>query len=218
MKKETTAMTEQTNIPEFLQDVPAVQAVKAEIVDMENLSKRLESATSYIRKEVGNVAKSFCRIGFKLWEVKENKLYIGQGYKNISEYGEKVLGFRKSSTANYISVCERFSVRKGDKPTAQLMDNFSNFSYGQLSLMLSLPEDKVNEITPEATCKEIREIKKAERGGDDQEAAGAPGVKINPPIVVFERQLTQDNLPIVIKLLRENVGREMYIAVEDIGE
>jgi len=108
------ATENQQQFPEFLQDVPAIEKVEAEIVDMEKLSNRLETATSYIQKEVSNVAKSFCRIGYKLWEVKEDKLYLGQGYKNVSEYGQKVLGFQKSSTANYIAICERFSVYKND--------------------------------------------------------------------------------------------------------
>lgn len=218
MKKEkTTEIMQQNQFPEFLQDVPAVQKVQAEIVSLDDLSKRLEKATTYIQKEVSSVAKSFCRIGFKLWEVKENKLYIGQGYKNISEYGEKMLGFQKSSTANYIAICERFSVHKDDKPTAQLVPNFANFSYGQLSLMLAMPDEKLNDITPDTTCKEIRNIKKsADRDPedpDDSETLSLSSVRVNPPLVVFERVLTNDNLPIVIKLLRENIGRDLYIAV-----
>lgn len=139
-----------------------------------------------------------------------------QGFKNISEYGEKVLGFKKSSTANYIAICERFSVHKDEKPTAQLMDGFSNFSYGQLSVMLALPEEKVKEVTPDKTCKEIREMKK--ESGEESESAETSGLpedyEAHPPIEVFSRTLTKENIALVISLLRENIGKEISIYVE----
>lgn len=184
-------------------------------VDLEKLSKRLDDATTYIRREVRTVAKSFCKIGFKLWEIKENKLYELQGYKNISEYGEKVLGFKKSSTANYIAICDRFSARKDGKPTATLCENYASFSYGQLSVMLSLPEDKVKDVTPDKTCREIRDMKKESSDSVlDEEGEGASVTEIRTPIELFSRVLTQDNLVLVIKVLRENVGKEISIYVE----
>ena len=183
---------------------------------VEKQISQLSSATAYIGKEVESVAKSFCKIGFKLWEVKEKELFKAQGFKNISEYGEKVLGFKKSSTANYIAICERFSVHKDEKPTAQLMAGFSSFSYGQLSVMLALPEDKVKEVTPDKTCKEIREMKKdSSEESESAEMSGLPeDYEAHPPIEVFSRTLTKENMALVISLLRENIGKEISIYVE----
>lgn len=138
----------------------SVPAKPSEIIDPVKLSERLDNVTKNIRNEIERMNKSFVRIGYELYKVRDGKLYLGQDFKNVYEYGEKVLGFQKSSVASYISVCERFSVLKDEKPTAKLNSDYENFTYGQLSLMLSLPSEKLSEITPEKTCKEIREIKK----------------------------------------------------------
>lgn len=181
--------------------------------------KRLEESTDYIRKEISAVATSFCRIGFKLYEIKDKELYNAQGFKNISEYGEKVLGFKKSSTANYIAICERFSELKNGKPTPRLASSFAAFGYSQLSVMLALPESKVEQVKPDMTVKEIRSLKDAE--SKKAPTTSVPeydnhGHKIeysDPPVVIFDRVLTEENLVILIKLLRENVGKEICVEI-----
>lgn len=217
-----------------------------EIIDVKALSERLDKATGYIRKEVGTVAKSFCRIGFKLWEIRENKLYLGQGFKNVYEYGESVLRLQKTSVASYIAVCERFSLSDKDgKPTCLLDSRYANYSYGQLSLMLSVPDEKLSEIEPDFTCKEIRELKKLvnSESGDklEKESVTAPknGGKsdnkpdkpkksrrgynddfVDPlaPTELFNRVLKKEDVVIIIKMLRENIGREVSIYVESVSD
>ena len=188
-------------------------------VDMAKLSERLENATTYIRREVTTVSKSFCKIGFKLWEVREDKLFEAHGFKNVYEYGEKVLGFKKTSTGAYISVCERFSIYKNGRPSASLSPDLNGFSYGQLQLMASMPEDQIKDISPDTTCKEIRELKRVSKITDSVEDKkdSAPAVvpEINPPFEVFSRVLTKENMAMVIKLLGENIGHEITIYVED---
>jgi hypothetical protein len=136
----------------------------AEILNPAEMSKRLESATAYIKNEVSNAAQSFLRIGFKLWQVREDKLYIGGNFGSVVEYAGSAFGLQKSSVQNYIAVCERYSEKDKDgKPTDKLAGGYSGFSYGQLSIMLPLPDEKVQDISPGLTCKEIREIKKEEQ-------------------------------------------------------
>lgn len=147
---------------------------KPEIIDPAAISKRLETATKNICKEIGGVAKSFYKIGYELYKVSEEKLYIAQNFKSVAEYGEKILGFQKSSVANYISICERLGVKKNDNPTAQLLPEFANFSYGQLTLMLALPAEEYSKITPDKTCSEIRKIKKSVKSSGSSGSSGSP--------------------------------------------
>jgi hypothetical protein len=221
VKKTAENQTAQTALPEFLEETEAGKELILRKQEEEKLSRQLDKTTEFIRKEVASVAKGFCRIGYKLWEARENKLYEGQGFKNVYQYAESVLGFKKATTANYIGICEKFSVHKDGKPTLQLVSAFSTFSHGQLSEMLTIPEEKLNDVTPDMKCKDIRKMKNTEtvEDGDEEsgENEGTHVKKANPAISIFERILTRDNLSIVHKLLQENIGREISIFVEDNG-
>lgn len=224
----------QAGFPDFLQDTKIVKQqqaqAQAEIIDIGKLSSQLDKTTGFIRKEVGNVAKSFCRIGFKLWEVREQKQYLGQEYKNVYEYAENALGFKKASTANYISVCERFSVQKDNKPTSQLLPNFANFSYTQLSEMLPLSDEKITEITPETTCKDIRRIKKAakgnlESGGEQEQGEQAEledgkgkqdekGLFVAIDDLIFNQEFTGVNADVIHAAMFKYIGYEIKVYVK----
>lgn len=190
------------------------QSTGMEIVaqdDMELLANNLSAATEYIREAVDVVAHCFCRIGFKLLEVRENQWYKALGFKSVTEYGEKVLGFKKSSVSNYIMICERFSVYIGSKPTPCLSDDFSSFSYTQLSEMLTLPAEKIHSVTPDMTCKEVRALKKQEV--DEEEEEDEEEEDLEQPYNLFCRVLTENNLDTVINLLKDVIGKDIQIIV-----
>lgn len=216
--KKKTSKAEHAANPDHIPTVPAeIMEVQTSLVpanDQIFTTKvdLLHQATDRIRGEVDAIAKSFCKIGFNLWEIKHENLFESDGYRNISEYGEHVLGFKKSSTANYIAICERFSVRIDGKPTAQLMEGFSNFSYGQLSVMLSLPESKIKDVTPDMTVNAVRALKK---DGEPEESGDTKTSDMpDPPVKIFSRTLTAGTIDIAIKLLQDNLGKEISIYVE----
>lgn len=182
------------------------------LVPQDHNLNSMNAATAYIREQIDIVAQSFCKIGFKLWEVKENHWYKSLGFKGVGEYGEKVLGFKKSSVSNYISICERFSVLVDGKPTAELREDFSAFSYTQLSEMLTLPNDKISDVTPDMTCKEVRALKKdAEHEQEDE--AEQEVFEDGQPYNLFARTLTQGNFETVVNLLKDVIGKEIQIIV-----
>jgi hypothetical protein len=98
-------------------------------------------------------------------EVREKKLYLGDkdnNYKNVYEYAEKTLGFKKASTTNYIAICERFT----DKSSGALLPEYSKYSYTQLAEALPIADLEKSGVTPDLTVKEIRTIKKALKKGE----------------------------------------------------
>ena len=54
----------------------AKEAENVKAINIAEYSKRLEVATEYIQNEVRNASQSFLRIGFKLWEIREEKLHL----------------------------------------------------------------------------------------------------------------------------------------------
>lgn len=121
----------------------------------------LNSTTEKINKTLGKIKEDFLYIGFLLWEVREYKFYESKGYGSVVEYAEKELNFKKSSTYNFISVCEKFSCKKDNgNPTMNLDSKYKDFSFGQLIEIKSLSEDKLESIDSNMSTRDIREKKK----------------------------------------------------------
>lgn len=115
--------------------------------------------TTNIRKALKNVVEDFIRIGFWLWEIRENHYYKDMGFADVVEYAEKELNLKRSSTFNFIKVCETYSEHSKGKPTAVLKKHYRNYSGSQLTEMLSLSPADREKITPDISVKQIRDKK-----------------------------------------------------------
>ena len=68
--------------------------------------------TEKIKKAMYETAKQFVYIGFLLWEVQEYGYYSEKGYADVYEYAETELGFKRSSTKNFIAINIKFGSRE----------------------------------------------------------------------------------------------------------
>lgn len=123
--------------------------------------------TEKIKKAMYETAKQFVYIGFLLWEVQEYGYYSEKGYADVYEYAETELGFKRSSTKNFIAINIKFGSREVkdgwnmiQQRTMFLQPKYEKFSYSQLCEMLSMSAAKRETVTPDMTIKQIREIKK----------------------------------------------------------
>lgn len=121
----------------------------------------LNSTTDKINKTLSKIKEDFVYIGFLLWEVREYKFYESKGYSSVVEYAEKELNFKKTSTYNFISVCEKFSTKKENgNPTMNLDSKYKDFSFSQLVEIKTLPVEQLNSFSPSMSKRDIREKKK----------------------------------------------------------
>ena len=124
--------------------------------------------TEKIKLAMYEVAKSFVYIGFLLWEVQEYRYYVTTGYKDVYDYAQQELGFKRTSTKNFINVATVFGNKyyKSEVashaflPTMQLKPEYKDFNYSQLVEMLSMSDKKRSQVTPNMTVRQIRELKK----------------------------------------------------------
>lgn len=149
---------EEEYIPDEYEDKP-----KPEVTYLDGPN----GVTEKIKKAMYETAKQFVYIGFLLWEVQEYGYYSEKGYADVYEYAETELGFKRSSTKNFIAINIKFGSReiKNGWNTIQqrtmfLQPKYEKFSYSQLCEMLSMSETKRKIITPDMTVKQIREIKR----------------------------------------------------------
>ena len=137
---------------------------------------QLEKTTNRIKQCVYNITSNFIEIGFRLWECEHYHYYSEMGYESVCDYAAAELGFKKSSTRNFIRVYDRFCNHDIVKRAAIkhnhgysraagiycLLDEYKNFSYSQLAELLSLSDEQIKVIEPksEDTIKQLREKKK----------------------------------------------------------
>lgn len=140
----------------------------------------LANATDSINQSLLKGAASFCEIAYTLKEVEVHDLTANTEYKNVTDYAEKVFGFKHAQTSNYIKLAKRFLIANSNESKLAFNNAVGNnhFSVSQLTETLTLPEKVANElieagaINDQQTIKQIREIvkkKKAELRGETAE-------------------------------------------------
>ena len=88
------------------------------------------------------------------------ELYREDGYGSIWEFAEDNYGIRKSTASRWMAMNDKFS-QGGNSPN--LADEFKGFEKSQLQEMLYLDDKQIEEVTPDMTVKEIREVRKPEK-------------------------------------------------------
>ena len=123
--------------------------------------------TEKIKKAMFESAKQFVYIGFLLKEVRDYKYYEEGGYESVYSYAEYELGFKKSSTKNFIAIAEKFGVQKytfqgirRESQTMSLQQEYKDFNYSQLVELLAMSDTQRAKAKPEMTIKQLREIKR----------------------------------------------------------
>lgn len=133
-----------------------------ENLSVDHLSGEM-GVTQKVKRAMQDAARQFVYIGFLLWEVKQYEYFYEGNYNSVYEYAEAELGFKRSSTKNFIAICENFC-RKDQNfkelPTMFLDERWSDFHYSQLTEMLSMSEKQREEAKPDMTIKQLRQLKK----------------------------------------------------------
>ena len=115
-----------------------------------------KEANTYIGNSSSVMAREYVATGFWFRHIRDNKMYLEDGYKNIYEFALEKHGYQKSTVNHCMRVNEQFS--KGGR-SPMLDARYSGFSRSQLQEMLYLQEDKRDDVTPDMTVKEIRSMK-----------------------------------------------------------
>ena len=123
-----------------------------------------------IRKELNNVKHSFVRVGYYLRKVRDEKLYLQDGYSSLTEFAKAEFNMGASFVSRMISINEKFSL---EGYSEQMDPRFEDFRQGALTEMLALPDPDLEMVTPEMAREDIRELKRfnAQNAEAEKEAA-----------------------------------------------
>ena len=119
-----------------------------------------DQAKNFIATSIKDIARSFVKIGYYLKYIKEKELYKEDGYRDIWEFAFDTYGISRSTASRYIAINDRFS-EHGNSPV--LAAAYQDYSKSKLQEMLYLTDEQIENVTPEMTVKEIREIRETEQ-------------------------------------------------------
>lgn len=127
----------------------------------------------YIHTDLKEINKSFTRLAFHLYELKQYYKRAGSffcGWYDFYKLCDANFGLDKTQVSRLLSIASLF-MRPDDSPFDPpkmfLNDKYKDFSYSQLCEMISMqPQDRVH-IKPDMTISQIREYKKARKQKSD---------------------------------------------------
>lgn len=123
-----------------------------------------------INTELCKVEKSYLNIAFKLNRIYQDKLYKLSDYQNIYEFAKNEYSLARGTCNNYINICARFGYTDPETGVCEtLMDKYKDYSSSKLVIMVSMPDDLIEQLNPKMT---VREIKEMRRLHTDEKAAG----------------------------------------------
>lgn len=116
----------------------------------------LDDAKAFIRNNIQSAARSFIAIGFYLKRIRDGKLYEADGYASVWELASDEYGISKSTASRYMTMNDRFSV-DGNSPV--IAEPYRDFEKSKLQEMLSLEYDQLEQVTPDMTVQQIRQLR-----------------------------------------------------------
>ncbi len=107
--------------------------------------------------EFSKSAESFIRIGYLLKVARDTDILKDTPYANVIDYAKTRYGLDKTQVSRFIAINERFGSKEND---STLEDKYKGFGYAKLALMLNMPDEIIEEISPDYSKSEIEDIKK----------------------------------------------------------
>lgn len=117
----------------------------------------LEEIDNIITTKMKETAENVIIIGYCLRQIDENKLYLQEGHNTVARYAEEKYGMGPAAVSKYIKCNIRFS-KNGF--SMELDDRYIGFGKSQIQELLSLNSEQLEQVTPDMTVAQIREIRK----------------------------------------------------------
>lgn len=115
--------------------------------------------------EIQREAEGFVKIGYLLRVARDTDVLNGSGYENVNDFAKKEYGLDSSQVSRFISINERFS--EGGY-SDRLETHFEGFGVAKLSIMLQLPDNLNEELTPEFSKSEIDTLRREVKSESDK--------------------------------------------------
>ncbi|MDE7178669.1 MAG: hypothetical protein K2O59_12735 [Lachnospiraceae bacterium] len=160
-----------------------VTTASAQIVEspLKQMKKEFQRRSQVIRDEMLNIQNSFVTIGFQLHWIHRNNMFRVLNYKSIYEYAEKECNIKRTTCCNLICIIENYADRNEQGEVIEsIADCYRNYSASQLVAMLGMPEDMIQQVSPDMSVRAINRLKKGEPEPGTVETSPAPSEEPAP--------------------------------------
>lgn len=145
--------------------------------------------------ELSKASESFVRIGYLLKVARDTNVLVGTEYeRDYISFAEKEFGLEKTQVSRFIRINDRFSV--GGNST-ELLEQYKGFGTRKLGIMLTLPEEVTEELTPDFTVEEITEVKEIVK--EEQEVTPIEAYQEAQAAVPNDRDLVEECMFEILK-------------------
>ncbi len=117
----------------------------------------LKEAESYIEGNLITTARAYVATGYFLKRIRDDRLFLEDGYKNFDEYVQEKYGKKKDWASRCIKVNNQLSLG-GDSP--YLSEEYKGYTTYQLVELAYMTEEQREQATPDYTVKQLRDIRK----------------------------------------------------------
>ena len=108
-------------------------------------------------QELTKTSQSFIRIGYLLKRARdEEEILKDSGYSDVNEFASAEFGLDRSQVSRFVRINDRFSIGGYSE---HLKVEYEQYGSAKLSLMLTLPDEINEELSPEYSKTEINTIK-----------------------------------------------------------
>ncbi|RGD64454.1 hypothetical protein DXA98_10470 [Lachnospiraceae bacterium OF09-6] len=107
-------------------------------------------------QELSRSAESFVRIGYLLKVARDTNILYESGYETVTQFAEAEYNLRPDQVTRFMQINDRYSE---DGYGMNLQDSYKGMGYTKLVEMLQLPLAIAQELTPDFTREEIKEIR-----------------------------------------------------------
>lgn len=115
----------------------------------------LKESDIFIRSNMQSTVRNVIATGYFLKHIRDNQLYLEDGYQNVNEFAMDRYGFSASTVSRYIARNTKFS-KGGNSP--YIDEKFKEFNKSQLQEMLGMSDEHLEQVTPDMTVREIRSM------------------------------------------------------------
>lgn len=120
-------------------------------------SKSYNEYRQDVMQELSKASESFVRIGYLLKVARDTDVLKGTEYESdYLAFAEGEFGLDKSQVSRFIRINDKFSVGGN---SVELLPQYQGFGTRKLGIMIMLPEELTEELSPDYTVEEINEIK-----------------------------------------------------------
>lgn len=107
-------------------------------------------------RQLRETAEGFVRIGYLLKLARDTDILNGSGYANVNEFAKAEYNLDKSMVSRFININDRFA----EGGNSQLLkEQYKGFGYAKLAIMLQIPDEINEELSPNLSKNEIQAIK-----------------------------------------------------------